>query len=75
MDTHNSKGKVAPRWSNLQAIGESWMQGAGTPLLVIHRAKTMVRIQSAQGWSMGSKGERSLPLVMRCRGAGTLPDW
>ncbi len=44
MDTHNSKGKVAPRWSNLQAIGESWMQGAGTPLLVIHRAKTMVRI-------------------------------
>ena len=37
--------------------------------------KAMVRIQSAQGWSMGSKGERSLPLVMGCWGAGTLPDW
>jgi len=32
-------------------------------------------IQPADGWSMGSKGERSLPSVMGCRGAGTFPDW
>jgi hypothetical protein len=25
MDTHNTKGKVAPRWSNLQAIGRGWV--------------------------------------------------
>ncbi len=47
MDTQYAKGKMPPLRSNLQAIDEGWVARAGTPLLVIYRANTMARIQSA----------------------------
>jgi len=50
-------------------------KGAGTPLARGSGRESPDGIQPADGWSMGSKGERSLPLVMGCWGAGTLPDW
>jgi hypothetical protein len=75
MDTHNTKGKVAPRWSNLQAIGEGWDARGATPLLVVQGAKVLT---ASNRRTVGRWVPRESEVSLWSWGvgvAGTLPDW
>ncbi len=65
MDTQIAKGKVPPLRINLQAIGKGWEQGAGTPLLVIHRRNGGAH-PTREGLVDGVEGSAKAPFIMGC---------